>query len=215
MMKISLLAICVIALLTGVVYAERSEANDHEVLKQMSDNVVVNCNTDTEKVLAILHHIHSRMSPVNVGPVTATSNTSLLDRIIAGSGWCNHQSEACMWFLAKQGIPSRLLFLMNNDNSASHHTIAEAYADGRWIIVDPLFDIEARNAQGGLISRDDVLKNINLLTDLPIMKERLKMEGDRFADWVAMYYRPAYRVYAIDKDGAVTRFDRMEDKKCQ
>ena len=48
----------------------------------------------------------------------------------------------------------RLLLLTGNDNTK--HVVAEVLIDGRWIIVDPTYRVVFRDAQGRLVTRQDL-----------------------------------------------------------
>ena len=196
-------------------HAIRSPQQDQMILKQMSDNIVAPLGpkaATVEKIRVLRRYIHERMKPVAVpigqgDVIDATSNTTILDRIIMGSGWCNHQAEAFITLAVIQGIPCRLVFLMNKEGTASHHSIAEAYVDDKWIIVDPMFNIDK------VITREDVKKNPSVLWDVPAIKDREKNETpEAVHKWLEVFQNKAFLVYQIDGYGQYKRLDAMEDK---
>ena len=214
-MKVFLTALVALTLATSA-YA-RSPQQDREVLKQMSDNIVAPLGDVPmyTKVNVLSQFIATKMKPVNarVGlqEITATSDTPILDRIMFGSGWCNHQAEAFIVLASFQHIKTRLVFLMNKDATASHHSIAEAWVDGRWVIVDPMFNIDIKNAEGLPISRDDVRIDPTLLWKAKLIKKRADFEThEAVVEWLKVFEYPAYIVYEVDEAGKYTRIDAQE-----
>ena len=185
---ISLIALC---LLCPNSYAEFQE--DLAKIKTISDEVVSSCKDDEHKVIALTHYVHAKLKPDASKGIAPDTKMSTTDRLDSGVGWCNHQVTVFMYLAQVQGISTRMLYLINKEGTASPHTIGEAYLNGRWVIVDPLFNFNVRNDNGELLSLRDVYKDVNLLKRCPNIAGR--GDVDTFID---NYLNPVIYVYGLD-----------------
>jgi hypothetical protein len=102
-----------------------------------------------------------------------------------------------MRLLQAQKIKTRMLYLLNAEGTTSPHTIGEAYIEGRWVILDPMFEVIVYNKDGKLISRTDILKNPDIIKNLPVFQERLRdkdvynNDEKRFNAFIDCYTNPA------------------------
>lgn len=182
------IALCIL-LLASPLYAVVNE--DFARIKQVSNDVCAHANTIEEKVMALSHYVHAKLKPDASKGIPATAQLSTMDRLDSGVGWCNHQAGVFMRLAEAQGIKTRMLYLLNDEGTASHHTIAEAFVGGRWVIIDPMFDLEIYNAKGELVSCEDVLLHPKLLRSAPLVDKRRSeiYNGDekQFSAWIRLY----------------------------
>jgi hypothetical protein len=166
---------------------------DFDKIKKISDEAVKDCKTDEEKVLALSHYVYLKLKPDETKGVSPQAQMSTCDRLGSGVGWCNHQVAVFMRLAESQKIKTRMLYLLNKEGTESPHTIGEAYIENRWVIVDPQNDFNA------LFSRNDVLRNPNLIKNQPIVKERFKdAKQETIDDFVELYINPSIFVYGLE-----------------
>jgi hypothetical protein len=61
---------------------------------------------------------------------------NLLDYLVTGVGWCDHQANVFNKLLSKKDIPARYVYLKDKEG-VSPHTVSEVYFNNRWVIFDP------------------------------------------------------------------------------
>ncbi len=166
---------------------------DFPKIKEISDSVVKDCLTDEQKVMALSHYVYLKLKPDASKGITPEAGMSVIDRLDSGVGWCNHQVAVFMRLAEAQHIKTRMLYLLNEEGTTSPHTIGEAYLNGRWVIVDPMFDFDIRNSRGEPLSLRDVYKDVNVLKRCPLIKERGDVES-----FILNYLNPVIFVYGLD-----------------
>lgn len=178
-------------------------ANDLEsAVKARSDEVVKGYDAFEDKVRTLRQYVHDKMllpdsrlkpdgttlRPEDVYPL----NT--IQRLDNGwGGWCDQQAFVFMHLAQKQGITTRMVFLYKKGSPASCHAIAEAFDGERWVIVDPMFNLELKNIDGKMASRDDVAKDLNIIKRSPTIKE-LSIKEPRWVndeEWLKIYTNTA------------------------
>ena len=119
---------------------------------------------------------------------------STIDKITLGYGWCDDMAVIFMHLAQKQDIRTRYVQLSNNERTSSPHTIAEAWDGNKWVIVDPLFDLEFENNK--LISRPEIVNDLSILRDSPSVKGLVKTDGARWKDddWLKIYTNPPWAI---------------------
>jgi len=186
----TLIALMMIFMLASPVYAD---------IKQVSDDVCAHAVTVEEKVIALSHYVHTKLKPDASKGIPPHAKMSPMDRLESGVGWCNHMAGVFMALAEVQGIRTRMLYLLNDEATESNHTIAEAFVDGRWVIVDPMFDLQVYNVDGKLISCEDVLLRPELLRSAPLIEKRrveiYKRDEEQFKKWIRLYTNRAIIVY--------------------
>jgi len=139
------------------------DQQEESVLAGLSNAITEGNKSDETKVYALMEFVHDRVkSKEGEDPSKQISD---LERIQTGVGWCNHQAKIFMHLAYYQEIKTRLVYLMNDDGTASPHTIAEWWNGKEWIIVDPLFMIYG-------ISREDIKKDFKRLKRFELIKDR-------------------------------------------
>jgi len=186
---LSVLSVCLMCLICGKSYAIQE---DFVRIKEISDSVIKDCKTDEDKVIALSHFVHTKLQP-DESKIPANAVMSTVDRLDAGVGFCNHQVAVFMRLCEAQKIKTRMLYLLNKEGTSSPHTIGEAWVNSRWVIVDPIFDLNIRNASGELISLRDVYKDVNILKGCPALKAR--GDVDKFID---NFLNPMMFVYGLE-----------------
>ena len=109
--------------------------------------------TGTEKALALLTTaMPAVFRHVGMPPLWgkhAPGSRNLLDEALlaSGGGWCNEQARVFIRLCQVAGLQGRMVHLFGQA-----HTIAEFYADGRWVLADASFFFAARDEKGKLLS---------------------------------------------------------------
>lgn len=185
------------------------QISEHRYNKIMCYYIARNCTKDMDtvekKICALREFVH-----LNVHPICGYHNrldTVAIKKLISGIGWCDQQSRVFMQLAKAIGINTRLLFLTSANSSP--HSIAEAQLpNGRWVIVDPLFNLELHNKNGELATRQDIKENPNIITNNDKIKLR-KQYDDQWGDpdFIAIYYNPPRII--VDKKAAPIDFLRF------
>jgi hypothetical protein len=100
------------------------------------DEVTKNVRGDVPVTEALFRFVSTHEYAPNIPAI----DTTVLDDLVRGFGWCDQQAWGLSTLLAKKGIPSTLLMLRGYDIE-SHHTVASVYLDRRWRIVDPFYEL--------------------------------------------------------------------------
>lgn len=173
-----------ILLLASPTFSQASIKEDFAEIKKRSDEVVKNCASQEEKILELSHYVHEKIKPNSNKNITTNMKISTIDRLDLGVGWCNHQVAAFMRLAEAQGIPTRMIYLLNNEGTTSPHTIGEAFVCGRWIVVDPLLDFNF------IATRHDIVKTPSLLDG--------KLPDEKWRDY---FINPGVIAYEFPADG--------------
>ncbi|MDO8735321.1 MAG: transglutaminase-like domain-containing protein, partial [Elusimicrobiota bacterium] len=115
--------------------------------REKLDNVVTNCKTEFEKILALRNWAHSQWKQSEPFPYPPFNANVILDRIRTKKtgGWCGQYgvvfAQACMSF----GIPARYLEIM--PEGAGGHFVVEVYNKdyNKWILMDPTVNLYYEN----------------------------------------------------------------------
>lgn len=164
-------------------------------LHEVSDEVVIGCETQEQKVLALQKYVFDNVKPGQGYEPNDVAKMSNKERLEKGVGWCNHQVDVFMSLARLQDIRTRMLYLLTADMHSSPHTIAEAFINNRWVITDVSWNLILRNPQGKLATRQDLADDFTILTDNPQVKEIAK-DFPPFADeeYLRIYTNQSYLV---------------------
>lgn len=181
-----------VALTAIGLYFLTNEKNYNSILTEyISTTITQNCNTISEKISTLRDYVHENISPVQGEKNRA--DTVGVEKLVSGIGWCDQMSRVFMQLAKKQGITTRLLFLVNEDGS-SPHSIAEAWDGKKWVIVDAAYNLDLRNKEGFMVSREDIENDFDILLENP----RIKRFAAHHPIWneeefLSIYYRlPRY-----------------------
>src|SRR5438270_7555542 len=72
-------------------------------------------------------------------------------------GVCGTGTSALLILAREDDLSVRRLLLLALDGSTKH-VVAEVFMDGRWIVVDPRYHLIMKDAQGRLVTRQDLQK---------------------------------------------------------
>src|SRR5215472_1757160 len=148
-----LLAVALMAL----VYSGVGEFSARRYLDGYSDAIVPNFVPPEERVQAILGWMRAEPSrgiaadPANLptrDPQTTLNYAQLLKV-------CGTATNAFLNLARASDLQVRRLLLLSPDHTAKH-VVAEVKIDQRWVIVDPVYRLIMRDAQGHLLTRSDL-----------------------------------------------------------
>lgn len=154
--------------------------------RELTYRVIANTVTKkTENDLAIAKSIHTFINR----HVHVVSNSPVIDEspffdLVRGIGWCDQQSWGMRELLAKKGIPAKLLML-NGYDSISHHSVAEVYLNGQWVVFDPLNNLIFYNLNGEIASFKDIQQG-------EINYDAFKNKDNNFANNYLKLYEAKY-----------------------
>ncbi|MBN1354168.1 MAG: hypothetical protein JW994_05840 [Candidatus Omnitrophica bacterium] len=187
---------------TALAYIAINEKGYNSILMEYISGAVAGDKDDfQDKVRLLRDFVH-----YNVHPVYGEKNrldTVGIDKLVSGIGWCDQTSRVFMQLAKKQGITTRLLFLLNEKGS-SPHTVAEAWDGKRWILVDTIYAIDFYNKKGEPASLSDIREDFDIVTKNP----RVKVLGQHNSWWgetenLTMYYRDPVEI--VTKEGSKVR----------
>lgn len=182
--------IYVLVLVSLIAFPLSTFADD---LQDISDGLVKDSSTFEQTITILCKHVYDRMKPNGNGITLAEARRMTNEKKYhAGVGWCNHQVDVFMQFCQRQGIKTRMLYLLNEDKSASPHTIAEAYDGNKWVVVDVSNNLIFEKKNGQLMSRQDMSNNWE------ICLERLLVTGEGNAEYWEMFLRDCYKVKVLE-----------------
>ncbi len=148
----------IMLLIPLAIYSMVWEYSTRRYLKGFSDAVVPLSSPAEEKIGAILTWM--KLGPSRIiasdsleylvrDPTTTLNYRELLKT-------CGTATNAFVNLANTSGFPARRLLLMDRNWNVVH-VVAEVELNGRWIVVDPSFRTIFRDAQGRLLTRDDLL----------------------------------------------------------
>lgn len=142
--------------------------------------------TAPAKIAAIRNFIHENIYAVP--DYYNRADTVAVEKLLSGIGWCDQQARVFMNLAASSGITTRLLFLRFNPGG-SPHSVAEALLpDGRWVIVDPYYNLDLLNKDGNPAGQADIKADPAILSDNERVKRRSRFE----ARWAKNVYLSIY-----------------------
>ena len=76
----------------------------------------------------------------NVFPVGEPFDAAAIDQITTGRGWCDQMSDIFIRLADSHNIPANIVHAYYDDGRTGH-TVATAFLDKEWRVVDPLYDL--------------------------------------------------------------------------
>ena len=110
-------------------YVAGNEVDDEEIIRKIFNFVTFNLTILKSSKLA---------------------NLSPYQNLVRGISWCGQQDLLIMSLLDKKGIISR-------GQDVQNHTVTEVLLDGRWRLIDPLFEAQYYNKKGELAGHEEIL----------------------------------------------------------
>jgi tetratricopeptide (TPR) repeat protein len=108
------------------------------------DRVTAGLTDDTAVAAALFDFVSTRVDAPRTQPA---ADLTVWDDLLRGIAWCDQQAWDLSTLLARKNIPSTILMLRGYD-AETHHTVASAYLDGRWRILDPFWALVFRRRSG-------------------------------------------------------------------
>jgi hypothetical protein len=146
-----------LASLAGLVYAGSWEFSVRRYLDGFSDAIVPDSEPAERQVEAILNWMQQGSSRTLAAdpavldgrdPETTLNYRQLL-------AVCGSATNAFLNLARSNGLSVRRLLLLRPDGRAKH-VVAEVLIDGRWVIADPAYRILMRDANGRLLTREEL-----------------------------------------------------------
>jgi hypothetical protein len=123
--------------------------------------------SDSEFVARATAHVNERQRAFVKGPRAKESPESLTYRLpltlLDGGGGCSQRATLLIGVLDAHGIPARRLLIGLTDDFA-YHVVVEAFADGKWRVLDPFFGYVFPLDSGELATAEDLRANPDLVT---------------------------------------------------
>lgn len=196
--KILILFICLIFLCKNANAFTFNLDADTPRLKALSDEVAGGYKTFDEKVCALREYLHRPPKKTDIKPngerITPQDiyKMNIIEWLDSGYGaWCDQLSYAFMVLAHYQHITTRMVWLYDEKDAPSCHTIAEAYDGKRWVIIDPLYNLGLLNHEGKMAARVDIKKDMGILRKSESVKELAKENQNWNNDkWLQIYTNP-------------------------
>ena len=149
----SLLIISILAVLCSIVW----EYSTRRYLKGFSDAVIPAAASPEEKVQAILNWMASGPARRANDPGFSTPDRDPTDTLNYASllRVCGSATNAFVNLADSAGLASRRLLLLDS-RGGTKHAVAEAFVDGRWIVVDPAFRTILRGKDGRALTKEEL-----------------------------------------------------------
>lgn len=137
-------------------YSAVWEYSTRKYLKGFSDAVIPFSASTEGKVEAILLWMSEGPERQPAGP--ASPDRDPIDTLNYASllHICGSATNAFVNLADSAGLPARRLLLLDS-RRMTMHVVAEVLIDGRWIVVDPTFRTIFRGADGGFLTRDQLM----------------------------------------------------------
>jgi len=165
MRKIIPVILCLVVVFFAGSYFMINKRNYNFILAGYISGKLTGREEGFDKKIAILrNYVHDNVHPVN--GEQSRPDTSFSEKMTSGIGWCDQKARVFIQLAKYAGIKTRLLYLIKEDG-VSPHSIAEAWNGSKWVIVDPAFNLDLRNKEGGMASMHDIEKDITILVDNP------------------------------------------------
>ena len=149
------------------------------LIEKTTDECTRNAKTDTEKAVAMLTQVFgTRLKHPTVvpkGPNVPANRDATDDQLLAsGCAWCNEQARVFVRLCQSCNIPARIVHLFYSDDKTGH-TVAEFYADGRWVMADASYVCVFPGKDGRLMSAAECHEKENLPLIAETYSKRLEV----------------------------------------
>lgn len=124
--------------------------------KVLTDSICSQAETDSAKTIAIADFVSQHcLHPTDNKPFEYKTPEDVLAKRYA---YCDQQVWLLKHLWRAQGITGRMVFL-RGDDSLSAHTVAEAWVNNHWVMIDPLYNLRFTNPNGSICSIDELIAN--------------------------------------------------------
>ena len=146
------------------------------------------CSTFEQKVKALQTFCQDTIKPKEPPDTGILPHMvmSIADRIDCGVGWCNHACDVFLDLCERLGIRAREVYLLNDEQTSSPHTVAEAFDSDRgvWVVVDCAYDLDLIRRDGSMATVADLRKYPDILLSQEYVQFR-KTLYDTIEEWEA------------------------------
>jgi len=155
-------ALYIVNILLGVAvllaaYSAVWEYSTRRYLKGFSDAIAPASSQPTEKIEAILNWMAHGPARRPTGADPSVPDRDPTDTLNYASllSVCGSATNAFVNLADSTGLPARRLLLLD-ELHLTKHVVAEVRVDNRWIVVDPVFRLIPRGAQGQPLTRQEL-----------------------------------------------------------
>lgn len=161
-------------LLAAVVVNVRDALREDEFFRGVASHAVGDKAGDEDRLLALMHKTYRMLEPLRKGIIRGDiEDVSGLDnyrRILFSnvahdslfpSGECGSYAGVLVKLLRAENIAARFGQMLDREdvNGVAHHIVVEAWLDGRWVILDPLYDLVFRGDDGRILGYDEIKRD--------------------------------------------------------
>lgn len=185
-------------ILIGLMVYFYSEANyEDRVFKQLSKDLNLQISkssntTASEKIITTLHFTHNFIEPrqklfseTEIGGLKSGIIQPLTVDLMTGHGSCGSYTLVMSRLLKEMDIPFRIVQMKVDGKFGGHILLEAEYADEKWAVLDPSYNLYFTDSQGKLADFDEVHNNwkkysANLPADYDL---RYDYEDKRYTNW--------------------------------
>lgn len=165
-------------LLAAIVVNFRDAQREDEFFRGVATHAVGDRKGAEDRMLALLHKTYRMLAPLregmHKGDIEDVSGLDNYRRILFSnvahdtvfpSSECASYSGVLVKLLRSQGFPVRFGQMLDREDvdGVAHHIVVEAWLDGRWVILDPLYDLVFRGDDGRILGYDEIKRDWNRL----------------------------------------------------
>lgn len=138
-------------------YSAAWEYSTRRYLEGFSDAVVPASATDEKKIEAILNWMSSGPARLQSGPADLSQHRDPIETLNYASllHVCGSATSAFVNLADSAGLKARRLLLLDS-RRMTNHVVAEVLMGGRWIVLDPAYRAVFRDADGQLVTREEL-----------------------------------------------------------
>lgn len=119
---------------------------------------------------------------------SAPGEANLLDYLVTGVGWCDHQANVFNKLLSKKDIPARYVYLKDKEG-ISPHTVSEVYFNNRWVIFDPQNYLYFKLDNGNYATLNDLSQRPQIILSHVKLKSLEATEKDAYEGLKAFWQK--------------------------
>ncbi|MBU1998106.1 MAG: transglutaminase-like domain-containing protein [Candidatus Omnitrophica bacterium] len=142
--------------------------------------------------------------PTNAAP----GDWDLLDYLITGTGWCDHEANVFNKLLSVKNIPARYVYLKNR-SGISPHTVSEVYFNRRWSVFDPQNGLYFRLGDGKYATLNDLSDNPELIFNHSELAKLKLLDQKRFIDQKEWFSQMFPVIIQPDRSKPFTEWNNM------
>jgi transglutaminase-like putative cysteine protease len=132
-------------------------------LEQYVEKIVSNCNSDEERIEAIINFTSGLQEKANDDLESMLIGGTEEEIIARGSDWCPDVARVSCALCQVAGLPARMVYLVDTKKAYSGHAIIEVYRAEVWGAVDPLTNVIYRYPRHKPASTWDLMNNHDLI----------------------------------------------------